>query len=76
MLAQNQGCYKRFGLFYKLEILAQYENLYFSKTCFPNFFMIQKQDILNSLKHSVYGYVPLHIEISMFLALSSKYGFG
>ena len=34
--------------------------------------MIQKQDILNSLKHSVYGYDPLHNqdEISMFLTLS------
>ena len=50
------------------------ENLYFSKTCFPNFFMIQKQDIMNSLKHSVYGYDPLHNqdEISIFLVLSKK----
>ena len=48
----------------------------FSKHVFPNLHQIQKQDIL--LKHSVYGYDPLHNqdEISMFLTLSSKLGFG
>ena len=48
----------------------------FQNNIFPNFHQIQKQDIL--LKHSVYGYDPLHNqdEISMFLSLSSKLGFG
>ena len=43
---------------------------YFSKHIFPNLHQIQKQDIL--LKHSVYGYDPLHNhnEISMFLSLT------
>ena len=45
----------------------------FSKTS-PN----TKTRYLNLLKHSVYGYDPLHKqdEISMFLTLSSKHDFG
>ena len=48
----------------------------FPKHVFLNLHQIQKQDIL--LKHSVYGYDPLHNqdEISMFLVLSIKLGFG
>ena len=54
-----------------MEIFGSCENLYFPKNLFSKtLHQIQKQDIL--LKHSVYGYDPLHNqdEISMFLALS------
>ena len=48
----------------------------FQNNIFPNLHQIQKQDIV--LKHSVYGYDPLHnqYEISMFLTLSINLGFG
>ena len=39
-------------------IKTVFQNNIFSKHVFPNLHQIQKQDIL--LKHSVYGYDPLH----------------
>ena len=53
-----------------------FQNNIFPKHVFSNLHQIQKQDIL--LKHSVYGYDPLHNqdEISMFLTLSINLVFG
>ena len=64
--------------FCNLEILAKNENCIFPKLVFPKLLQIQKQDIKQLLKHSVYGYDPLHKhgEISMFLTLCTKHGFG
>ena len=44
----------------------------FQNLVFPKTSLNTKLDILNSLKHSVYGYDPLHNqdEISMFLTIS------
>ena len=50
-----------------------------TKTVFFQNFSKYKNKIFETLlKHSVYGYDPLHKhgEISMFLTLSSKFGFG
>ena len=45
---------------------------------FQNFSKYKNKIFKTLLKHSVYGYDPLHIndEISMFLTLSTKNGFG
>ena len=63
--------------------MVQHENCFsktcFSKTCFSKTFTKYKDKIFKFiLEHSVYGYDPLHNhnEISMFLTLSSKLGFG
>ena len=75
--------YKQVELFLRYRNLALNQKSYFQnqssiwKTIFPKLVQIQKQDIKTHLKHSVYGYDPLHKhgEISMFLTLSSKQKF-
>ena len=84
MLAQNQGMLQMiWTIFVTLEILAQmknsiFQNLIFLKLVFQNFTKYKNKIFKLLLKHSVYGYDPLHKhgEISMFLTLNTKHGFG
>ena len=68
--------------FCKLEILVQNKNcfpknMFFQNLFFQNFTKYKNKIFKQLLKHSVYGYDPLHKygEISMFLTLRSKHDF-
>ena len=54
------------------------KNSIFQTLFFQNISEYKNKIFKQLLKHSVYGYDPLHKhgEISMFLTLSSKHGFG
>ena len=83
MLAQNQGMLQMiWTIFVSWKIGSKqndiFQNLIFQNLFFQNFSKYKNKIFKLFLKHSVYGYDPLHKhgEISMFLTLSSKIGFG
>ena len=78
MLAQNQDMLHMIWTIFVTWKIGSKQNGIFLNLIFQNFSKYKNKIFKLFLKHSVYGYDPLHKqgEISMFLTLSTNYGFG
>ena len=79
MLAQNQGMLQMiWTIFVIWKNWLKWKTVFFQTWFFQNFTKYKNKIFKQLWKHRVYGYDPLykHGEISMFLTLSTKYGFG